>query len=66
MSMVRSVNTKPEMPIRSFRHRYGFCFRLHMKHLPRPQNIVLSKYMTIIDARGNTMKCAKKSYNTSV
>lgn len=66
MSMVRSVNTKPEMLIRSFLHRYGFCFRLLLKHLPRHSNIVLSKYMTIIDVRGNTIKCAKKSYNTPV
>lgn len=52
MSKVRSVNTKPEMLIRSFLHRNGFRFRLHVKNLPGHPDIVLPKYMTIIDVRG--------------
>ncbi len=52
MSKVHSVNTKPEMLIRSFLHRNGFRFRLHVKNLPGHPDIVLPKYKTIIDVRG--------------
>ena len=52
MSRIRSVNTKPEMIVRSFLHRNGFRFRLHVKDLPGHPDIVLPKYKTVIEVRG--------------
>ena len=52
MSQVRAKDTKPEMVVRSFLHRNGFRFRLHVKSLPGTPDIVLPKYKTIIDVRG--------------
>jgi len=52
MSRIRSTNTKPEMIVRSFLHRNGFRFRLHVKDLPGHPDIVLPKYKTVIEVRG--------------
>ena len=52
MSRIRSANTKPEMLVRSYLHRNGFRFRLHVKNLPGHPDIVLPKYKTVIDVRG--------------
>ena len=52
MSQVRGKNTKPELVVRSFLHRNGFRFRLHVKSLPGTPDIVLPKYKTVIDVRG--------------
>ena len=52
MSRVRSQDTKPEMIVRSFLHRNGFRFRLHVKNLPGHPDIVLPKYKTVIEVRG--------------
>ena len=52
MSRVRAKDTKPEMVVRSFLHRNGFRFRLHVKTLPGTPDIVLPKYKTVIDIRG--------------
>ena len=52
MSRVRSKNTKPEMTVRSFLHRKGFRFRLHVKKLPGHPDIVLPKYKTVVEVRG--------------
>ena len=52
MSRIRSTNTKPEMVVRSFLHRNGFRFRLHVKELPGHPDIVLPKYKTVIEVRG--------------
>ena len=52
MSRVRSQDTKPEIIVRSFLHRNGFRFRLHVKNLPGHPDIVLPKYKTIIEVRG--------------
>ena len=52
MSRIRSTNTKPEMLVRSFLHRNGFRFRLHVKYLPGHPDIVLPKYKTVIEVRG--------------
>ena len=52
MSRVRSQDTRPEMIVRSFLHRNGFRFRLHVKNLPGHPDIVLPKYKTIIEVRG--------------
>ena len=52
MSQVRAKNTKPELVVRSFLHRNGFRFRLHVKDLPGTPDIVLPKYKTVVDVRG--------------
>lgn len=52
MSKVHSVDTKPEILVRSFLHRRGFRFRLHVKTLPGHPDIVLPKYKTVIEVRG--------------
>ena len=52
MSRIRSIDTKPEMIVRSFLHHNGFRFRLHVKCLPGHPDIVLRKYKTIIEVRG--------------
>ena len=52
MSRVRSQDTKPELIVRSFLHRNGFRFRLHVKNLPGHPDIVLPKYKTVIEVRG--------------
>lgn len=38
--------------MRSFLHRNGFRFRLHVKDLPGTPDIVLPKYKTVVDVRG--------------
>ena len=52
MSRIRSKDTTPERIVRSFLHRHGFRFRLHVKDLPGTPDIVLPKYKTVIDVRG--------------
>jgi DNA mismatch endonuclease, patch repair protein len=52
MSRVSSKDTKPEKIVRSFLHRSGFRFRLHMLNLPGKPDIVLAKYMTVIFVHG--------------
>lgn len=52
MSQVRGKNTKPELIVRSFLHRNGYRFRLHVRSLPGTPDIVLPKYKTVIDVRG--------------
>lgn len=52
MSRIKSKDTKPELLVRSWLHRNGFRFRLHVKDLPGTPDIVLPKYKTIIEVRG--------------
>ena len=52
MSRVRGKDTTPEKMVRSFLHRRGFRFRLHVKNLPGHPDIVLPKYRTVIEVRG--------------
>lgn len=52
MSRIHSMNTKPELKVRSFLHKNGFRFRLHVKELPGHPDIVLPKYKTVIEVRG--------------
>ena len=52
MSRIRSKDTKPEMIVRSWLHRNGYRFRLHVKTLPGHPDIVLPKYRTLIEVRG--------------
>ena len=52
MSRIKGCDTKPELLVRSFLHRHGFRFRLHVKDLPGKPDIVLPKYKVIIEVRG--------------
>ena len=52
MSRVSSKDTKPEKIVRSFLHRSGFRFRLHMLGLPGKPDLVLAKYKTVIFVHG--------------
>ena len=52
MSHIKSKDTTPERIVRSFLHRNGFRFRLHVKDLPGKPDIVLPKYKTAIEVRG--------------
>jgi DNA mismatch endonuclease (patch repair protein) len=52
MSKIRSKNTKPEIIVRSYLHRSGFRFRLHVNTLPGKPDIVLPKYRTVIQIHG--------------
>ena len=52
MSRVRSRDTVPERLVRSFLHRRGFRFRLHVSALPGTPDIVLPKYRTVVFVNG--------------
>jgi DNA mismatch endonuclease (patch repair protein) len=52
MSRIRSINTKPEILIRTFLHGNGFRFRLHCKQLPGRPDIVLKKHKLIVLVHG--------------
>jgi len=52
MSRIRSVNTKPEIIVRSILHKMGYRFRLHQKKLPGKPDIVLPKYKIVILVHG--------------
>lgn len=52
MSRIKGKDTKPELLVRSWLHRNGFRFRLHVKDLPGTPDIVLPKYKTVIEVRG--------------
>ena len=52
MSRIKSKDTTPERIVRSFLHRNGFRFRLHVKDLSGKPDIVLPKYKTVIEVRG--------------
>ena len=52
MRRVRSVNTAPEIKVRSLLHRLGFRFRLHRKDLPGNPDIVLPKHSAVIFVHG--------------
>jgi DNA mismatch endonuclease, patch repair protein len=52
MRCVQSVDTKPELLVRSLLHRLGFRFRIHDHRLPGTPDIVLQKYHTVIFVHG--------------
>lgn len=52
MSRIKNKDTKPELQVRSWLHRHGFRFRLHVKSLPGTPDIVMPKYRTVIEVRG--------------
>lgn len=52
MSRIRSVNTRPEIAVRSILHRLGYRFRLHRKDLPGRPDIVLPRHRKIVLVHG--------------
>lgn len=52
MSRVRSVNTRPELLVRSALHAAGFRFRLHRRDLPGTPDIVLPKHRAAVFVQG--------------
>jgi len=52
MSRIGNKDTLPEKLVRSFLHRAGFRFRLHVKTLPGNPDIVLPKYGFAIFVHG--------------
>ena len=52
MSCVSSKDTKPEKIVRSYLHRSGFRFRLHVPDLPGKPDLVLAKHKTAIFVHG--------------
>ena len=55
MSRIRSLNTKPEIAVRSVLHRNGFRFTVNgplNKKLPGKPDLVLPRYRTIIFVYG--------------
>jgi DNA mismatch endonuclease (patch repair protein) len=52
MSNIRSVNTRPEMVVRSLAHALGFRFRLHARNLPGRPDLVFSSRNKVILVHG--------------
>ena len=52
MSRIRAKDTKPEMLVRSWLHRHGYRFRLHVASLPGHPDIVLPRHRALIEVRG--------------
>lgn len=52
MAQIKSTNTGPEVRVRSYLHKRGFRFRLHINDLPGKPDIVLPKYKTVIFIHG--------------
>lgn len=52
MAGIRSVDTRPEMAVRTFLHREGFRFRLHGKGLPGRPDVVLPRWKAVIFVHG--------------
>jgi DNA mismatch endonuclease (patch repair protein) len=52
MASIRSVDTTPEMVVRSGLHRAGFRYRVHYRQLPGSPDVVLRKYRTAVLIHG--------------
>jgi DNA mismatch endonuclease (patch repair protein) len=52
MARIRARDTRPELLVRSYLHKQGFRFRVHVKDLPGTPDIVLPKYKTLIFIQG--------------
>lgn len=52
MAQIHSKDTKPELVVRSWLHRRGYRFRLHVKTLPGHPDIVLPRYRALVEVRG--------------
>lgn len=52
MSRIRGKDTKPELVVRSYLHKQGFRFRLHVKELPGKPDLVFPKFQTVLFIHG--------------
>jgi DNA mismatch endonuclease (patch repair protein) len=52
MRNIRSVDTKPEVMVRSTLHRMGYRFRLHVKDMPGRPDIVLPRHGKVVFVHG--------------
>lgn len=52
MAANKAKNTKPEMFLRSFLHKLGFRYRIHVRSLPGSPDLVLAKYKLAIFVHG--------------
>jgi DNA mismatch endonuclease (patch repair protein) len=47
MSRIRGTNTRSELVLRRDSHLLGLCFRLHPRHMPGKQDIVLPRHRAV-------------------
>ncbi|MEJ2905152.1 very short patch repair endonuclease [Pedobacter panaciterrae] len=52
MSKIKGKDTAPELLVRTFLHKNGFRYRIHVNDLPGKPDIVLPKYKTVIFVHG--------------
>jgi DNA mismatch endonuclease (patch repair protein) len=52
MGMIRSKDTSPEMVVRSFVHKLGFRYRLHVANLPGRPDLVFPSRRKVIFVHG--------------
>ncbi len=52
MSRVKGLDTVPEKTIRTYLHKHGYRFRLHVGRLPGKPDIVLARHRAIVFVNG--------------
>ena len=52
MSLIRSIDTKPEMIVRKMLHVLGYRYRLHVRKLLGCPDIVLARHRKVIFVHG--------------
>src|SRR5436305_1263544 len=52
MAGIRGRNTKPEMLVRSWIHKQGLRYRIHVPTLPGKPDLVFPKYRTVLFVHG--------------
>lgn len=52
MAAIRGKNTAPELTVRSFLHRMGLRFRIHVPGLPGRPDLVFTKHRTVVFVHG--------------
>ena len=52
MALIRGVDTKPEMTVRSIAHRLGYRYRLHVSTLPGKPDMVFPKLHKVLFVHG--------------
>jgi DNA mismatch endonuclease, patch repair protein len=52
MSLVRGVDTKPEIKVRSIVHRLGYRYRLHVSKLPGKPDLVFPRLHKVLFVHG--------------
>jgi len=52
MSGIKGKNTRPEILVRSFLHRQGLRFRLHVRNLPGRPDLVFPRHRAVVQVHG--------------